>query len=80
MALAAGAAAFQTDFLRRPEMVLGEWIKCGAIVIDVGINRVPGEGIDAQGKPKRASSAMSPLNLRCRAQGPSPRFPVALGP
>jgi methylenetetrahydrofolate dehydrogenase (NADP+)/methenyltetrahydrofolate cyclohydrolase len=33
-------------------MVLGEWIKPGAIVIDVGINRVPAEGVDAQGKPK----------------------------
>lgn len=28
----------------RPEMVRGEWIKPGAIVIDVGINRVDGEG------------------------------------
>ncbi|MGE3915623.1 MAG: bifunctional methylenetetrahydrofolate dehydrogenase/methenyltetrahydrofolate cyclohydrolase FolD [Hyphomicrobiaceae bacterium] len=27
----------------RPEMVRGDWIKPGAIVIDVGINRVPGE-------------------------------------
>ena len=27
----------------RPEMIKGEWIKPGAIVIDVGINRVPGE-------------------------------------
>ena len=36
----------------RPEMVKGEWIKPGAIVIDVGINRMPGEGLNAQGKPK----------------------------
>jgi len=28
----------------RPEMVRANWIKPGAIVIDVGINRVPGEG------------------------------------
>ena len=28
----------------RPEMIKGAWIKPGAIVIDVGINRVPGEG------------------------------------
>src|SRR5436305_10458179 len=28
----------------RPEMVRGHWIKPGATVIDVGINRVPGEG------------------------------------
>ena len=32
----------------RPEMVRGDWIKPGATVIDVGINRVPG----AAGKPK----------------------------
>jgi methylenetetrahydrofolate dehydrogenase (NADP+) / methenyltetrahydrofolate cyclohydrolase len=28
----------------RPETVRGDWIKPGATVIDVGINRVPGEG------------------------------------
>jgi len=28
----------------RPEMVRGDWIKPGATVIDVGINRVSGEG------------------------------------
>jgi methylenetetrahydrofolate dehydrogenase (NADP+)/methenyltetrahydrofolate cyclohydrolase len=28
----------------RPEMVRGDWIKPGAVVIDVGINRVPAEG------------------------------------
>jgi len=28
----------------RPGMVTGDWIKPGATVIDVGINRVPGEG------------------------------------
>ncbi|AXK82519.1 bifunctional methylenetetrahydrofolate dehydrogenase/methenyltetrahydrofolate cyclohydrolase FolD [Pseudolabrys taiwanensis] len=32
----------------RPEMVRGDWIKPGAIVIDVGINRVPGK----EGKSK----------------------------
>ncbi len=36
----------------RPEMVRGAWVKAGAIVIDVGINRVPGEGLNAQGQPK----------------------------
>ena len=30
--------------LGRPEMVRGDWIKPGATVIDVGINRVAGEG------------------------------------
>ena len=28
----------------KPELVKGDWIKPGATVIDVGINRVPGEG------------------------------------
>jgi methylenetetrahydrofolate dehydrogenase (NADP+) / methenyltetrahydrofolate cyclohydrolase len=32
----------------KPEFVRGDWIKPGATVIDVGINRIPGEG----GKPK----------------------------
>ncbi len=27
----------------KPEMIRGDWVKPGAIVIDVGINRVPGE-------------------------------------
>ncbi|RBP12888.1 methylenetetrahydrofolate dehydrogenase (NADP+)/methenyltetrahydrofolate cyclohydrolase [Roseiarcus fermentans] len=36
----------------QPEMVRGDWVKPGAIVIDVGINRVAGEGLDASGKPK----------------------------
>jgi methylenetetrahydrofolate dehydrogenase (NADP+) / methenyltetrahydrofolate cyclohydrolase len=36
----------------RPEMVRGSWVKPGAIVIDVGINRVAGQERDAAGKPK----------------------------
>ena len=36
----------------QPEMVRGDWIKPGAIVIDVGINRVAAQGNDASGKPK----------------------------
>lgn len=36
----------------RPEMVRGDWIKPGAVIIDVGINRIQGEGLNAQGQPK----------------------------
>jgi len=36
----------------RPEMVRGDWVKPGALVIDVGINRVPAEGLDPAGRPK----------------------------
>ena len=28
----------------RPEMVRGDWIKPGATIIDVGINRLPAQG------------------------------------
>jgi methylenetetrahydrofolate dehydrogenase (NADP+) / methenyltetrahydrofolate cyclohydrolase len=36
----------------RPEMVRGHWIKPGAIVIDVGVNRIEGHALDASGRPK----------------------------
>jgi methylenetetrahydrofolate dehydrogenase (NADP+)/methenyltetrahydrofolate cyclohydrolase len=36
----------------KPEMIKGDWIKPGALVIDVGINRVAGEGLTAEGKPR----------------------------
>jgi methylenetetrahydrofolate dehydrogenase (NADP+)/methenyltetrahydrofolate cyclohydrolase len=36
----------------RPEMVRGSWVKPGAVVIDVGVSRVAGRGLDAAGRPK----------------------------
>jgi len=45
-------AAVVVAAIGRPEMIRGAWIKPGAIVIDVGINRVAGEGQDAAGRPK----------------------------
>jgi methylenetetrahydrofolate dehydrogenase (NADP+) / methenyltetrahydrofolate cyclohydrolase len=36
----------------QPEMVRGDWVKPGAIVIDVGINRVPAHGHEASGRAK----------------------------
>jgi methylenetetrahydrofolate dehydrogenase (NADP+)/methenyltetrahydrofolate cyclohydrolase len=47
-----GRADILVAAVGRPQMVPGSWIKEGALVIDVGINRVPGEGTDAAGKPK----------------------------
>jgi methylenetetrahydrofolate dehydrogenase (NADP+)/methenyltetrahydrofolate cyclohydrolase len=38
-----GRADILVAAIGRPEMIRGEWIKPGAIVIDVGINRVPAE-------------------------------------
>ncbi|MEO0637082.1 MAG: bifunctional methylenetetrahydrofolate dehydrogenase/methenyltetrahydrofolate cyclohydrolase FolD [Pseudomonadota bacterium] len=38
----------------RPEMINGDWIKDGAVVIDVGINRIeaPEKGLKEDGRPK----------------------------
>ena len=47
-----GRAEILVAAVGRPEMVLGEWVRPGALVIDVGINRVPGTGLDAQGRPR----------------------------
>ena len=58
----------------RPEMVRGDWIKPGATVIDVGINRVPGAGRQAQ-----ASSATSPSPRRRRSPARSRRCRAASG-
>jgi methylenetetrahydrofolate dehydrogenase (NADP+)/methenyltetrahydrofolate cyclohydrolase len=63
----------------RPEMIRGDWIKRGAIVIDVGINRVPGEGgktrlvgdVDFEGARKVAEAitpvpgGVGPMTVAC---------------
>jgi methylenetetrahydrofolate dehydrogenase (NADP+) / methenyltetrahydrofolate cyclohydrolase len=36
----------------QPEFVRGAWIKPGAVVIDVGVNRVSAAGVDSEGKSK----------------------------
>ena len=52
----------------RPEMVRGDWVKPGATVIDVGINRVPGEagktklvGDVAFAEAKEVAGAITPV-------------------
>jgi len=52
----------------RPEMVGGDWIKPGATVIDVGINRLPGDGGKtrlvgdvAYGEAVRVAGAITPV-------------------
>ena len=49
-----GRADIVVAAVGRPEMIAGDWIKPGAIVIDVGINRIPApeKGLDAQGRAK----------------------------
>lgn len=52
----------------KPEMVRGDWIKPGATVIDVGINRMPGEGGKwrivgdvAFGEAQKVAGALTPV-------------------
>jgi methylenetetrahydrofolate dehydrogenase (NADP+)/methenyltetrahydrofolate cyclohydrolase len=52
----------------RPEMVRGDWVKPGATVIDVGINRVPGEagkakivGDVAYAEAEKIAGAITPV-------------------
>lgn len=52
----------------RPEMVRGDWIKPGAVVIDVGINRIDGDngktrlvGDVAYGEASKVASAITPV-------------------
>ena len=58
----------------RPEMVRGDWIKPGATVIDVGINRVP-----AATAASRGWSATSPSPRRRRWRARSRRCRAASG-
>jgi methylenetetrahydrofolate dehydrogenase (NADP+)/methenyltetrahydrofolate cyclohydrolase len=50
------SAARRADILvaavGQPEMVRGDWVKPGAIVIDVGINRLPAHGHEGSGRAK----------------------------
>lgn len=64
----------------QPEMIKGAWIKPGSVVIDVGINRVPGEGLNNQGKPKtRLVGDVEFTAAACRAAAITP-VPGGVGP
>ena len=60
----------------RPEMIQGDWIKPGAAVIDVGINRVPGAW---PGKTKLVGDVAFAGGAR-KSRASSPRFPAASAP
>lgn len=47
-----GRAEILVAAVGRAEMIDGTWIRPGALVIDVGINRVSGAGFDSKGQPK----------------------------
>ncbi len=77
----------------RPEMIRGDWVKPGAVVIDVGINRVPnpaaGEGrtklvgdvafAEAQARAGPGSSATSPSRKHVRSRARSRRCRAGWG-
>jgi len=61
-------------------MIPGDWVRKGAIVIDVGINRVPGEGLDSQGRPKtRLVGDVAYADAATRAAAITP-VPGGVGP
>jgi methylenetetrahydrofolate dehydrogenase (NADP+) / methenyltetrahydrofolate cyclohydrolase len=64
----------------RPELVRGDWIKRGAIVVDVGVNRVAAEGLDVSGKPKtRLAGDVDFSEASARAAAITP-VPGGVGP
>jgi methylenetetrahydrofolate dehydrogenase (NADP+)/methenyltetrahydrofolate cyclohydrolase len=63
-----------------PEMIEGAWIKPGAIVIDVGINRVPDEGLDKAGKPKTRLVGDVAFASACKRAGAITPVPGGVGP
>jgi methylenetetrahydrofolate dehydrogenase (NADP+)/methenyltetrahydrofolate cyclohydrolase len=64
----------------RPEMVKGAWIKPGAIVIDVGINRVPADGLDKNGKPRTRLVGDVDFESACADAGAITPVPGGVGP
>jgi methylenetetrahydrofolate dehydrogenase (NADP+)/methenyltetrahydrofolate cyclohydrolase len=64
----------------RPEMIRGGWIKPGALVIDVGINRVAGEGLNAAGQPKTRLVGDVALDEALEVAGAITPVPGGVGP
>lgn len=64
----------------QPEMIDGAWVKPGAIVIDVGINRVAGEGFDKNGKPKTRLVGDVAFASACERAGAITPVPGGVGP
>ena len=75
LAAVVGRAEILVAAVGRPEMVPGDWVRPGAIVIDVGINRIAAEGVDANGRPKTrlvGDVAYAAASLRAGAITPVP--------
>jgi len=64
----------------RPEMIRGDWIKPGALVIDVGINRVPAEGLTSSGQKKTRLVGDVALDEALAVAGAITPVPGGVGP
>ena len=66
----------------RPEMVRGDWIKPGATVIDVGINRIdaPEKGINEDGSPKTRLVGDVAFDEAVKVAGAITPVPGGVGP
>jgi methylenetetrahydrofolate dehydrogenase (NADP+)/methenyltetrahydrofolate cyclohydrolase len=66
----------------RPEMVRGDWVKPGAVVIDVGINRVqaPELGLNDDGSPKSRLVGDVAFDEAKRVAGAITPVPGGIGP
>ena len=66
----------------RPQMIRGDWIKPGALVIDVGINRVPApeKGNDKFGQPKARLVGDVAFDEAVQVAGAITPVPGGIGP
>ena len=66
----------------RPEIVRGDWVKPGAVVIDVGINRVaaPEKGANEDGTPKTRIVGDVAFDEAAKVAGAITPVPGGVGP
>jgi methylenetetrahydrofolate dehydrogenase (NADP+)/methenyltetrahydrofolate cyclohydrolase len=74
-----GRADILVAAIGRPEMICGEWVKQGAIVIDVGINRVPRETAPGEAPKTRLVGDVGFAQALARAGAITP-VPGGVGP
>jgi methylenetetrahydrofolate dehydrogenase (NADP+)/methenyltetrahydrofolate cyclohydrolase len=74
-----GRADILVAAVGRPEMIRGEWVKPGAIVIDVGINRVPRETAPGEAPKTRLVGDLGFSHALKRAGAITP-VPGGVGP
>jgi methylenetetrahydrofolate dehydrogenase (NADP+)/methenyltetrahydrofolate cyclohydrolase len=79
LAALVGRADILVAAVGRPEMIRGEWVKPGAIVIDVGINRVPRETAPGEAPKTRLVGDVGFSQALTRAGAITP-VPGGVGP